>query len=111
MHCRHQTVWPRLGAVAERLWSPRNVANADAAHARMQAFRCLLNHRAVAVCSLVFACIYVLHAQSMKSTHFNGSFLRLLLLTMRKLVLLLLALALVIINGPSWMSTPLIEPC
>eukprot|EP00045_Choanoeca_perplexa_P018020 m.274610 g.274610 ORF g.274610 m.274610 type:complete len:647 (+) comp17690_c0_seq3:36-1976(+) len=44
----HQTVWPRLGAVAERLWSLRTVTDADAAHARMLAFRCLLNHRAVA---------------------------------------------------------------
>ena len=45
----HQTVWPRLGAVAERLWSPRQVNDPDAASQRMMAFRCLLNHRAVAV--------------------------------------------------------------
>lgn len=38
-----------MGAVAERLWSPRTVVDADAAQARMQSFRCLLNHRAVAV--------------------------------------------------------------
>ena len=43
------TVWPRLGAIAERLWSPRaKIADADAAHARMRAFRCLLNRRGIA---------------------------------------------------------------
>jgi hexosaminidase len=43
------TVWPRLGAIAERLWSPRDkVVDADAAHARMFAFRCLLNRRGIA---------------------------------------------------------------
>jgi hexosaminidase len=44
----HQTVWPRLGAISERLWSPRTVTDANAAQMRMQAFRCLLNHRAIA---------------------------------------------------------------
>lgn len=43
------TVWPRLGAIAERLWSPRDkIADADAAHERMRAFRCLLNRRGIA---------------------------------------------------------------
>ena len=44
-----QTVWPRLGAIAERLWSPRAaILSADAAHSRMRAFRCLLNRRGIA---------------------------------------------------------------
>ncbi len=43
-----QTIWPRLGAIAERLWSPRGVNSADAAAARYSAFRCLLNRRGVA---------------------------------------------------------------
>ena len=44
-----QTVWPKLGAIAERLWSPREmIVDADAAHQRMRAFRCLLNRRGIA---------------------------------------------------------------
>ena len=44
-----QTVWPRLGAIAERLWSPRDsILSADAAHERMRGFRCLLNRRGIA---------------------------------------------------------------
>lgn len=43
-----QTVWPRLAAIAERLWSPRDqITSADAALARLHAFRCLLNQRGV----------------------------------------------------------------
>ena len=42
-----QTIWPRMGAIAERLWSPRNISDPDAATARYSAFRCLLNRRAV----------------------------------------------------------------
>jgi len=42
-----QTIWPRLGAIGERLWSPRNISDPDAASARYSAFRCLLNRRAV----------------------------------------------------------------
>ena len=59
-----QTLWPRLAAVAESLWSPRNVtscaplfnnmthqpgfcANIDAALPRLEAFRCLLLRRGV----------------------------------------------------------------
>ena len=42
------TVWPRLGAVAERLWSPRSINDFTDAQDRMMAFRCLLNRRAVA---------------------------------------------------------------
>ena len=52
-------MWPRLGAVAERLWSPRTVNDADAARARMLAFRCLLNHRGVAVRIYSCGCGYV----------------------------------------------------
>eukprot|EP00930_Biecheleria_cincta_P032184 TRINITY_DN22339_c0_g1_i1.p1 TRINITY_DN22339_c0_g1~~TRINITY_DN22339_c0_g1_i1.p1 ORF type:complete len:532 (+),score=87.01 TRINITY_DN22339_c0_g1_i1:94-1689(+) len=43
------TVWPRLAAIAERLWSPAQAiaAGPDAARPRLQAFRCLLLHRDV----------------------------------------------------------------
>lgn len=42
------TVWPRLAAVAERLWSPRHdTERAEDALARIEAFRCLLNGRGV----------------------------------------------------------------
>jgi hexosaminidase len=43
-----QTVWPRLAAVAERLWSPRNMTNTETALPRIQSFRCLLNRRGIA---------------------------------------------------------------
>ena len=36
-----------MGAIAERLWSPRNISDPDAATARYSAFRCLLSRRAV----------------------------------------------------------------
>jgi hexosaminidase len=42
-----QTVWPRLAAVAERLWSPRTTTDPVAALPRIEAFRCLLNRRGV----------------------------------------------------------------
>ena len=45
-----QTVWPRLGAIAEKLWSPRK-ATGDAAAAlpRLEEFRCkVLNGRGIA---------------------------------------------------------------
>ena len=44
------TVWPRLAAVAERLWSPRGHGTSRATEEtliRMQNFRCLLNERGV----------------------------------------------------------------
>lgn len=43
------TVWPRLAAIGERLWSPSNVTaqGPDAARARLQDFRCLLLQRGV----------------------------------------------------------------
>jgi hexosaminidase len=42
-----QTVWPRLGAIGERLWSPKDVVETAAALPRIEAFRCLLNRRGV----------------------------------------------------------------
>ena len=42
-----QTVWPRLGAIAERLWSNRNLTQSTWALPRIEAFRCLLNRRGV----------------------------------------------------------------
>jgi len=42
-----QTVWPRLGAIAERLWSPRTYTSSDDALNRIESFRCLLNRRGV----------------------------------------------------------------
>ncbi|KAL1507780.1 hypothetical protein AB1Y20_007390 [Prymnesium parvum] len=44
-----QTVWPRLAAIAEKLWSPRDLTTSPAASlSRLQSFRCLLNERGVA---------------------------------------------------------------
>ena len=43
-----QTIWPRLGAIGERLWSARTVNDTTTAEPRFAAFRCLLNRRAVA---------------------------------------------------------------
>ena len=48
-----QTVWPRLAAVAERLWSPRNANNTQSALPRIQSFRCLLNARGVSAAPVV----------------------------------------------------------
>lgn len=43
------TVWPRLAAIAERLWSAEDqTSNSTAALARIQDFRCLLNERGIA---------------------------------------------------------------
>jgi hexosaminidase len=43
-----QTVWPRLAAISERLWSPKGTTDAKAALPRIEAFRCLLNRRGIA---------------------------------------------------------------
>lgn len=43
-----QTIWPRLAAIAERLWAPRTVVDPVAARVRFSNFRCLLNRRGVA---------------------------------------------------------------
>jgi len=42
-----QTVWPRLAAIAERLWSPREYNSTDTALPRIEYFRCLLNRRGI----------------------------------------------------------------
>lgn len=42
-----QTVWPKLGSIAERLWSPRKYTSTSDALNRIEAFRCLLNRRGV----------------------------------------------------------------
>ena len=42
-----QTVWPKMAAIAERLWSARAVNDTDAALPRLERFRCLLNRRGV----------------------------------------------------------------
>lgn len=41
------TLWPRAAAVAERLWSPRNVSSHTEAAPRLRTFRCLLLQRGV----------------------------------------------------------------
>ena len=41
------TVWPRAAAVAERLWSPQNINDTQAALPRISYFRCLLNERGI----------------------------------------------------------------
>eukprot|EP01116_Phalansterium_solitarium_P016478 TRINITY_DN3839_c0_g1_i1.p1 TRINITY_DN3839_c0_g1~~TRINITY_DN3839_c0_g1_i1.p1 ORF type:complete len:673 (-),score=228.15 TRINITY_DN3839_c0_g1_i1:183-2201(-) len=43
----HTTVWPRMAAVAERLWSPRAVNDTLAAAGRLRIWRCLLEQRGV----------------------------------------------------------------
>ena len=44
-----QTIWPRLGAIAERLWSdPAQATTADVAEPRYAEFRCLMNRRGFA---------------------------------------------------------------
>jgi len=42
-----QKVWPKLGAIAERLWSPRSTTSLLEAHTRIENFRCLLNRRGI----------------------------------------------------------------
>jgi hexosaminidase len=50
-----QTVWPRLAAVAERLWSPRNMTDETSALPRIQSFRCLLNKRGIKAAPVINA--------------------------------------------------------
>jgi len=41
-------IYPRLAAIAERLWSPQTITNITLAQPRYAAFRCLLNQRGIA---------------------------------------------------------------
>jgi hexosaminidase len=41
------TIWPRAAAVAERLWTPLNKMDVNAAEDRLQTFRCILEERGV----------------------------------------------------------------
>jgi len=41
------TVWPRLAAIGERLWSPKNITSFSEAEPRYASFRCLLNRRGI----------------------------------------------------------------
>ncbi len=43
-----QTIWPRAAAVAERLWTPKELMNVELAESRLQTFRCLLTQRGIA---------------------------------------------------------------
>jgi len=43
-----QTVWPRLAAIGERLWSPKTIVSTQNAEPRYASFRCLLNRRGIA---------------------------------------------------------------
>ena len=42
-----QTIWPRQAAIAERLWSPKEINDTTAAKPRIEYFRCLLNERGI----------------------------------------------------------------
>lgn len=42
-----QTIWPKMAAIAERLWSQSHITDADEAKPRLQNFRCLLNSRGI----------------------------------------------------------------
>jgi len=42
-----QTIWPKLAAIGERLWSPRTVNSTALAQGRLENFRCMLNRRGV----------------------------------------------------------------
>lgn len=41
------TIWPRAAAVAERLWTPQALMDVEAAEARLEVFRCMLNLRGI----------------------------------------------------------------
>ena len=43
-----QTIWPKLAAIGERLWSPRSYTDTAAALPRIESSRCLLNRRGIA---------------------------------------------------------------
>jgi len=47
-----QTIWPRMGAIAERLWSPRELVSTELAEPRLSKFRCVLNSRGIAAAPL-----------------------------------------------------------
>ena len=43
-----QTIWPRMAAIAERLWSPKSINSSASATMRYAYHRCRLNSRGVA---------------------------------------------------------------
>jgi len=41
------TIYPKLAAITERLWSPKNITSTTAALTRIENFRCHLNSRGI----------------------------------------------------------------